>query len=383
MSKTRICFVVNPIAGMGGPLALKGTDGKARWEAVRRGAEPVAPKRAKRFLDELKRLGILDSILFYTATGSMGEELLREYNVDYEVVNVVANPTVAADTIETVVRCCKQDVDLVVFCGGDGTARDVSLALAIKGRKNIPLLGIPSGVKMYSSIFATNPEAAAQAVAEFVRSRKANCCCEGEVVDIDEEAFRKNTLNVRLYMLTQTLCSKYLVGASKQPTPETPDEEENRRAIANHVLEYYVKPCTLIVLGPGTTTKAIADALGVEKTLLGVDVIHDGRLIARDVDGPMLEKIVEEHLKRGGRVLIIVSPIGGQGFIFGRGNQQITPHVLKLVGRSNILVVATHSKISRLKKLCIDTGDPELDKMFKGYIRVVVDYGEEVVMKIE
>ena len=383
MSKTRICFVVNPIAGMGGPLALKGTDGKARWEAVRRGAEPVAPKRAKRFLDELEKLGMLELISFYTATGSMGEELLEKYNADYEVVNIVVNPTVAADTIETVVRCCKRDVDLIVFCGGDGTARDVSLALAGKGCKNIPVLGIPSGVKMYSSVFAVNPEAAAQAVAEFIRSEKANCCCEGEIVDIDEEAFRKNILDIKLYMLAQTLCSKHLVGISKQPTPETLDEEENRRAIADHVLRYYVRPGTLIVLGPGTTTKAIADALGVEKTLLGVDVIHCEKLVARDVDGPTLERIVENHLKQGGRVLVVVSPIGGQGFIFGRGNQQITPHVLKLVGRNNILVVATHSKISKLKKLRVDTGDPELDKMLKGYIRVVVDYGEEVVMKVE
>lgn len=383
MSKTRICFVVNPIAGMGGPLALKGTDGRARWEAIRRGAKPVSPERAKRFLDRLEKLGVLESIEFYTATGSMGEELLREYSVDYRIVNVVANPTVAADTIETVIRCCRQGVDLIVFCGGDGTARDVALALASEDRKDVPLLGIPSGVKMYSSIFAVNPEAAAQAVAEFVQSGKTTCCCEGEVVDVDEEAFRKNILNVKMFALTQTLCSRYLVGISKQPTPETPDEEENRRAIANHVLEYYVKPCTLIILGPGTTTKAIADALGVEKTLLGVDVIHNGKLVAKDVDGPTLEKIVEEHLKRGGHVLIIVSPIGGQGFIFGRGNQQITPRVLKLVGRNNILVVATRSKISKLKKLRIDTGDPELDETLKGYIRVVVDYDEEVIMKVE
>ncbi|HIP85225.1 MAG TPA: ATP-NAD kinase [Pyrodictium sp.] len=383
VSRTRICFVVNPIAGMGGPLALKGTDGRARWEAMRRGAKPIAPQRAKRFLDELKKLGVLESILFYTATGSMGEDLLKEYDVDYRVVNIVANPTIAADTIETVMRCCQRGIDLVVFCGGDGTARDVALALTNKGCKDIPLLGIPAGVKMYSSIFAVNPEAAAQATAEFILSRKTNCCCEGEIVDIDEEAFRKNILNVRLYMVAQTLCSKYLVGVSKQPTLETPDEEENRRAIASHILEYYVKPCTLIVLGPGTTTKAIADMLGVEKTLLGVDVVHDGRLVARDVDGPTLEKIVQDHLKSGGHVLIIVSPIGGQGFIFGRGNQQITPRVLRLVGRNNILVVATRSKISRLKKLRIDTGDSELDKIFKGYIRVVVDYAEEVVMKIE
>ena len=232
---------------------------------------------------------------------------------------------------------------------------------------------------MYSSVFAENPRAAAHVLAEWLNN---NTTCEGEVVDIDEEAFREDKLRLRLYALAKTPCSPLMVGTSKQPSPMTEDEEENRRAIARYLVET-MEDCTLYILGPGTTIKAIADELGIPKTLLGVDVIHNRKPVAMDVDEQTLYNIVASHLKRGGKAKVVVTPIGGQGFIFGRGNQQISPRVLKLVGRSNIIIVATKAKLSRLKKLRVDTGDEEADKMLKGYMRVVTDYAEETVVRVE
>jgi predicted polyphosphate/ATP-dependent NAD kinase len=376
----RLCFVVNPFAGMGGPLALKGTDGRALVEALRRGAKPVAPGRARRFLSRLSaRLGG-SGVVLLTAAGAMGEDHVRAAapQLDYSVVYEPPSwPTRAEDTVETVRACLGQRAELVVFVGGDGTARDVLRGL---GGSATPVLGVPSGVKVYSSVFAVNPEAAADALAEWLST---GTLCEGEVVDVDEEAFRRGELRVRLYGVAQTPCSPLMVGSSKQPSTWGYDERENAEAIARYVVES-MEPCTLYVLGPGTTVATIARALGVPKTLLGVDVVHNGRLVASDVDEETLYRIVKSHVEGGGRVRIVVSPIGGQGYVLGRGNQQISPRIVRLAGgKEALIVVATRSKMSRLRTLRVDTGDPELDQQLRGYVRVVVDYGEEQLARIE
>ncbi|ABM81046.1 ATP-NAD kinase family protein [Hyperthermus butylicus] len=376
-----VCFVVNPLAGIGGPLALRGSDGSAGLEALRRGARLVSPERARVFAEECKRLRLGERIVFLTASGVMGETPLSKagfasYHVVYHPDSWPTNPH---DTMETVRACIARGAEIVVFVGGDGTARDVVSALHEVGAANTPILGVPSGVKVYSSVFAENPRAAAHVLAEWLDH---GTTCEGEVVDIDEDAFRANMLRARLYTIARTPCSPLMVGASKQPTPSTEEEEENKRAIARYLAEN-MEECTLYILGPGTTVKAIADELGVEKTLLGVDVVHNRRLVAADVDEKTLYNIVARHLEGGGRVKIVVTPIGGQGYIFGRGNQQISPRILRLVGRDNIIVVATKSKLSKLKRLRVDTGDEKVDEMLRGYIRVVTDYGEETVVRVE
>lgn len=376
----RVCFVVNPIAGVGGPLALKGSDGEAGIRAVERGAKLVSPIKAERFVEELIRLGLHKEIVILTAWGVMGSQYLSGRGVSYEEVYKPAGwPTRPEDTVETVSRCCRAGVDLIVFVGGDGTARDVYKGMVRAGCGDKPILGVPAGVKVYSSVFAESPRAAAHVLADWLAAR---ALCSGEIVDIDEEAFRRNELRVKLYAVVKTPCSRYMVGASKQPTQARGDEEENMEAIARYVAES-MEECTLYILGPGTTVAKIAEAIGARKTLLGVDVVHNGRTIAEDVDEETLYRIVSSHIARGGKVKVIVSPIGGQGYLFGRGNQQISPRILKLIGRENIIVVATRSKLSRLKKLRVDTGDEEVDSMLRGYIRVVVDYGEEVVMRVE
>ena len=377
----KVCFVVNPLAGIGGPLGLKGSDGEAGLEALRRGARLIAPSRASEFIAEAKRIGVLDKVAVLTANGLMGEDELRSegYQSPIIVYRYEAFPTRAEDTKRTITNCLREGAELIVFVGGDGTARDVLSALERAGSTDTPLLGVPGGVKMYSSVFAENPRAAAHVLREWLENPST---CEAEILDIDEEAFRRGELRVRLYGYARTPCSRFLVGSSKQPSPGTPDEEENKEAIARYVVEN-MERCTLYVLGPGSTTAKIAELMKAPKTLLGIDVYHNGRLVASDVDEETLYNIVNNHIKRGGKVKIIVSPIGGQGYILGRGNQQISPRIIRLVGKENIIVIATRSKIARLRKLRVDTGDPELDKGLRGYIRVIVDYGEEYVMRVE
>lgn len=379
--KRRVCFLVNPLAGIGGPLALKGSDGEAGLEALRRGARLVAPERARVFLRSLPPAA-RRRVLFLTAGGLMGLEEARAEGVEARVVYEPRGwPTTPLDTVEAVRACVGEGAELVVFVGGDGTARDVVRGLAEAGAAELPVLGVPGGVKMYSSVFASSPAAAAAALAEWLEGRASRC--RAEVMDIDEEAFRRGVLRVRLYGYAYTLCSGYMVGSSKQVLTGY-DEEENKHAIARYVAEN-MEECTLYVLGPGTTVKAVAEELGVPKTELGVDVVHNGHVVALDVDEETLYRLVAEHRRRGGRVRIVVSPIGGQGFILGRGNQQISPRVLRAAGgKEALIVLATEAKLASTgRRLRVDTGDEELDRMLSGYIRVVTDYGVEEVVPVE
>ncbi len=381
MVKAKICFVVNPLAGLGGPLAYKGSDGEAGTRAYKRLGRLLAPSKAHRFLSELARLGYAGRLLVFTASGVMGESELEGYGFEYVVVYRPPRfPTTAEDTIKTVRECLRYSPQVIVFVGGDGTARDVCKALEVS-RDPPPILGVPAGVKMYSGVFARTPEAAAHALVDYLEGRAS--ACMAEVVDIDEDAFRRGRLSARLYAYAKTLCTAYTVTTTKQPTPMGEEEEENRRAIARYVIETYLSPDTPFILGPGTTTAAIAGMLGLPKTLLGVDVYHGAKPIALDVDEEKLYNIVKSYVSKGVKPLLIITPIGGQGFILGRGNQQISPRVLRLLGRDSIIIVATRSKMARLRKLYIDTGDPDLDRMLSGYVRVVVDYGEEQVVRVE
>lgn len=377
--RRKLCFVVNPLAGIGGPLALKGSDGEAGIAALKRGAQLVSPGKAVRFLSRLRFLGLSERLEIITAGGLMGEEEAREAGVKARTVYQPGDwPTSRRDTVETVKRCLREGAEIVVFTGGDGTARDVLDALG-DAVERVPVLGVPAGVKMYSSVYAENPEAAADVLRDWLARRSL---CDAEVLDIDEDAFRRGELRTRLYGIAKTPCSPRMVGASKQPSQSTPEEEENKRAIARYLAES-MEPCTLYILGPGSTVKALADEIGVEKTLLGVDVVHNQRLLARDVDEEALYRLVEKHIEKGGRVKLIVTPIGGQGYILGRGNQQISPRILRLVGKDGLIVIATRGKMQRLRKLRVDTGDPEVDAALRGYVRVVIDYGEELVARVE
>ena len=369
LKSDKIGFIVNPVAGIGGRVGLKGSDGEHIVEkALELGAKPVAPQRAKEFLSELKRLGGTPQLVGYD--GEMGGDEAREVGFDFKALSLVKrSKTTAEDTKSAVKDCVNDGACLIVFVGGDGTARDVLDAI----KEGVPVIGVPSGVKMYSAVFASTPRGAARLVYEYLRGRVAARL--SEVLDVDEEKYRLGVLSIKLYGYLLTLSDPILLQASKMPTMITEDELENQKAIARRLVKE-MSDDVIYILGSGTTTKAIADLLGLPKTLLGVDVIKKDRVIVNDAnEAQILEAI------RGKKAKIIVSPIGRQGYIFGRGNQQISPEVIRAVGRSGIIVIATRGKVATLDSLRVDTGDPQLDQHLEGYYQVIVDYNESQVLR--
>lgn len=370
VSVKTIGLIVNPVAGMGGAVGLKGTDGRAILKkAVSLGAKPIAPTRAEFFLSELKFAD--GKIRLVVGAGNMGEEEAISCGFACTVFGKRKKETTAEDTREIARKIADAKVDLLVFCGGDGTARNVLEAINI----DVPVLGVPTGVKMHSSVFAVDPKAAAKIAIGFLWGELP--LREAEVMDVDENAFREGRVSSRLYGYLLTPYEPYLIQGAKIASPMTESELRNQAAIAIYIIET-MKPDVIYIVGPGTTTRTIGDLLDAKKTLLGVDIFCNKKIVASDVnEKQILEKI------QGKTAQIIVTPIGGQGFIFGRGNQQISPEVIRRVGLDNIVVIATEGKLRSLKSLRVDTGDPNLDDALRARnIKVVTDYKTEYVMRV-
>jgi predicted polyphosphate/ATP-dependent NAD kinase len=371
VSAKTLGLIVNPVAGMGGAVGLKGTDGRAVLKkAVSLGAKPIAPARAEFFLSELKFAD--RKIRLVVGAGNMGEEEAISCGFACTVFGKRKKETTAEDTREIARKIADAKANLLVFCGGDGTARNILEAINI----DIPVLGVPTGVKMHSSVFAVGTKAAAKIAMGFLWGELP--LRETEVMDVDENAFREGRVSSRLYGYLLTPYEPYLIQGAKLASPITESELRNQAAIAIYIIEN-MKPDVAYIIGPGTTTRTIGDLLDAKKTLLGVDIFCNKKIMASDVnEKQILEKI------RGKTAQIIVTPIGGQGFIFGRGNQQISPEVIRRVGLDNIVVVATEGKLRSLKSLRVDTGDPNLDVALRSRkLKVVADYKTEYMMRIE
>jgi predicted polyphosphate/ATP-dependent NAD kinase len=364
-------LIVNPVAGMGGAVGLKGTDGaKILKQAISLGAKPTAPTRAMSFLSELKF--VEDRIRLVVGAGNMGEEEALSCGFACAVLGERKKETTAEDTRETARKIADAKAGLLVFCGGDGTARNVLEAINL----SIPALGVPTGVKMHSSVFAVDPTAAAKIAIGFLWGELP--LREVEVMDVDENAFREGRVSSRLYGHLLTPYEPYLIQGAKMASPITESELRNQAAVAIYIIEN-MKPDVAYIIGPGTTTRTIADLLDAKKTLLGVDLFCNKKIMASDVNEKQILTIIQ-----GKTAQIIVTPIGGQGFIFGRGNQQISSEVIRRVGLGNIIVVATESKLRSLKSLRVDTGDPKLDDAFRARsLKVVADYKTEYTMPVE
>jgi predicted polyphosphate/ATP-dependent NAD kinase len=369
-------FLINPIAGMGGRVGLKGTDGEDILKKARdMGAEPVARIRAAETLNLL--LDIKAEIHWLTPSGSMGEDALKEvgfkHEDDYQIIYQAPEITKSNDTKSVCEKYKEMNADLIIFCGGDGTARDVFSVIG----KDIPIIGIPAGVKMFSSVFGVNPRATAEVVIGFIKGTYGTS--EAEIMDIDEEDYRKGELHAKLFGYALTLYESNLVQSSKA-VYDGMDEESAKEEIARYIVELMeLEKDTLFILGAGSTVEKIGRELGIDKTLLGVDVVKNKELIAKDVNEQKLLELIEQEKK----AIIIVSVIGSQGFVFGRGNQQISPKVLGRVGLENIRIAATPKKISQTPRLLVDTGDSKVDQMLSGYHKVVTGYHEMRMMKIE
>jgi predicted polyphosphate/ATP-dependent NAD kinase len=343
---------------MGGPVGLKGTDGLAE-EAIAMGARPRAMERARACLDLLSKER--DAILFFTAGGSMGESCLEECGLDYKVVYSALPVTSSRDTIRTCQAFLDEGVDLILFCGGDGTARDVA---GIAG--STPILAIPAGVKMHSGVFAASPQAAADLVIRFLNGELN--LRDTEIVDVDEELYRAGILQTKLYALAKTPYLPVLV-AERKRIHSSDQEDEFKDQIALFASEF-MRDGSAYIIGAGTTTSRIADILGLEKTLLGVDVVKDGRLMLPAAS----EQDLLELLDRETRVMIIISPIGAQGFILGRGNQQLSAEVIRRVGIDKLIIISTPHKLAEIPYLLVDTGDEDLDESLAGMRQVVTGY---------
>ena len=353
----RVGLVVNPIAGMGGRVGLKGTDNKVE-EARRRGADPRSPSRAREALAHLHEQPV--DVTLYTYGGEMGEAEAVAAGFDPDVVgHPEGEDTTASDTREAVGRLVEADVELVLFVGGDGTAVDVAETLEALDAE-VPILGVPGGVKVYSSVFAVTPRAAGRIAAAFDRTETR------EVNDVDEDAYRGGDVRTELQALAEVPVGEE-VQSSKQIGGGT--VEALAAAVAGDIRD----EDGTYVLGPGSTVDAVKAELGVDGTPLGVDVWRDGAVVAADAaESDILDAL-------GDRNVVVVSPIGGQGFVVGRGNDQVSPEVLR---RSTMAVIASRQKLDDIGVLRVDTGDPALDEELRGWQRVRVGKFERRLLKV-
>lgn len=366
MSVFHLGLIINPLAGLGGPAALKGSDGVAA-EALARGAEPRAAERTRIALECLRP--VAGRLAFVTFPGAMGADLLGELGYAHRVLGSLgAGPTTAEDTRAAVRALQDAGCALILFAGGDGTARDVCAA----AREDQPVLGIPAGVKIHSGVYAISPRAAGQMALRLVEGGLVRLS-SGEVRDLDEAALRDGRLSARWY---GELCVP-VEGEFMQHVKQAGMESEELVLVdlADWLRESWEEGVRY-VFGPGSTLHGLAQNLGLETTLLGVDVIEDGAVIARDVTEAQLFELVDGYPAR-----LLVTAIGGQGHVIGRGNQQISPRVLRAIGLDHLRVVATKRKLGTLegRPLLVDSGDPALDDAFPDAVRVWAGYKEELL----
>jgi len=367
----KLGLIINPIAGMGGRVGLKGTDGPGILQkAIEIGAEPVAQRRT---LDTLNALAPLkESIALITCPCKMGEDAAVECGFTPKIIaGLSLASTTAKDTMRAARSMREMGVDLLLFAGGDGTARDVYEAI---GNSTVAL-GIPTGVKVHSAVFALNPVAAGDLCALYLQG-KAKKVREAEVMDIDEEDYRKGNLSARLYgYLKIPFRSRYV---QRLKSGSSPDERYSQESIAAFVIENMLDTHHYII-GPGTTTRAIMEKLGLDFSLLGIDIVFRKKLVGKDLNEMEILSLIQGKLCK-----MILTPIGSQGYLLGRGNQQISPKVISSVGKDNIIIVATPNKIDSLegRPLFVDTGDEKTDRWLSGYFRIFTSYRDSIIYRV-
>ena len=345
-------LIINPIAGLGGSVGLKGTDHVAQ-EALRRGAVPHAGERTCQALQALAQTAVPFQVV--TWPGAMGGDAAQSLGLPCRLLPGVpqGESTRGEDTQALAKALAEEGVDLILFAGGDGTARDVYNALGL----GTPVLGIPAGVKIHSPVFGRSPRDAGRLAALWLEQETGRTR-EEEVLDIDEELYRQGRINTRLYGYLTIPAQPGLTQSRKAPTPLS--DAQAIRAIAFQVTDH-MEPGVNYLIGAGTTTRGVMEVLGLPNTLIGVDLLRDGKLTK-----------------------LVVTVTGGQGCLFGRGNQQLTPQVLRQVGKENIILLATPAKLAQLRgePLWVDTIDPELNENLCGYYRVISGYGEFTLCRV-
>ncbi len=378
----KIGIIINPIAGMGGRVGLKGTDGSDVYaESIKRGAVPIAQEYMEQcitwFYANIKSEdGLLSNIEFLMCSSPMGSKLIQSdaqkncplgYRIIYDPEYEHTRPE---DTVKAVFSLCRYYADIILFAGGDGTARDVVIGLERASRTGYdlpPILGVPAGVKMHSSVFALSPDMAGEVLVSHIRGETS--VQQREILDIDEIEYRKGILDVKMYGSAGVSIVNEMVQSSKSPSPQSAEAELH--GIAEEMADIIKHDDgTLYLLGAGSTLFAVKRHLGIDGTLLGIDAVLDGELLAKDIWEKQMLSMADKY-----PIKIVVTPIGRQGFLFGRGNQQFSPEVMEMAGFENVEVISTRSKIKELDRLFVFLGEKKEKNEIPAYLRVMVEPG--------
>lgn len=366
----KVGLIVNPIAGMGGSVGLKGTDNVVE-EAIKRGATAKSAFRCMEALYEL--VDIKDKFEIITASDDMGQAISKSFGFNTKVIYSSEKLTTSStDTINLARALVEEKVDIIMFAGGDGTARDVCSVVG----ENVICVGIPAGVKIHSAVYAQNPKKAGMLAKLFLEG-KATLIKEVEVLDIDEEEYRKGFVNTKLYGYLNIPFERRLMQSKKSPSPQS--EKSSQYEIACAVINN-MENNRYYLIGPGSTTKMVMAHLGIDNTLIGVDLILNKKLVKND-----LTELEILHYIENTPTSLIITPTGGQGFLLGRGNQQLSYNVIDKIGKENIIVIATKQKIASLnfEPFLVDTGNQNTDKLLEGYIKVITGLKETVMYKVK
>ena len=377
----KIGLIINPVAGMGGSVALKGSDDVIK-QAIALGAKEKANDRAAIALNAL--VPYQSDIHIVTAPLKMGQTLCQSLGFSYEclVVDDITDSLHSSNeqhTIDVAQQMKARGVDCIVFVGGDGTARNIYSAVG----DNFPVLGVPAGVKIHSGVYAITPSAAGK-VLELMVTNQLVSVMERDVMDIDESLFRDGIVKAKRYGEMLVPAELTYMQAVKMGGKES--DELVLTDIAADVIKHVEDK--LVIMGSGSTTQFIMDEMGLDSTLLGVDVVFNEELIASDVNEQQLLNVIKNHnnaCDEKNSIKLVVTLIGGQGHVFGRGNQQLSPDVIRAIGLDNIIIVATKTKLEALNKrpLLVDTGDVNLDNELRGLVKVTTGYNDYVMVQMK
>lgn len=365
----KLGLIVNPYAGIGGALALKGSDGaEIRQKALESGARQQA--MAKCHIALTQCIDLKDELIVYTASGDMGENIAKDLGFEVKLLHHSSEQTEADDTQELATKLLAEKVDLILFAGGDGTARNVCSSINLA----IPVLGIPAGCKIHSGVYAITPKAAGLVLHKVIKGELVSLH-EAEVRDIDEALFREGKVMSKHFGEMKVPSELSYIQAVKMGGKES--DELLLDDISDYVIEIMQDhPDTLFVMGSGSTVDAIMQRAGLPNTLLGVDLVKDMQLIASDLNAIDLLNLTNNKATK-----LVATIIGGQGHILGRGNQQLSPAFIKQITKQNILLVATKAKLQQLsdKGLISDSGDSQVDAEMAGPITVITGYRDQVL----
>lgn len=385
-SALRIGFLINPYAGIGGPAGFKGSDLPALQAAAANGQIPLrTPARAHTFWQLIEQAykvctPKLKPVLNYqvlAAPQQMGSDWLTQWGIEHSIIDKPLGAQSTAQDTQVIAKAMQQqNVDILVFAGGDGTARDIYTAV---GSKQL-VLGIPCGVKMHSGVYAINPQSAAELMIQLLSGVFISPSLQ-EVRDIDENEFRQGRVKARHFGQMPVPQAAEYMQAVKQGGMET--EDLVLFDIAEYLREKF-DPSALIIWAPGSTTFGLLKEWGFEGTLLGVDVLLPTGQLLLDVNAQQLNTCVANHMKTSGDIELVLTAIGGQGHIIGRGNQQFTPPLLKNITKAHIHVVATKTKLRTLngRPLLLDSGCAQLDNTWAGLIPVITGYNDTVLYPV-